>query len=486
MIAICPGQISRMSAAASTTCGLITPAFCDTFDEGPSAVRGRAGDLNPARWGVGHLAPQDFSGFGPVANPAPPAPIPPCRASYNVSSVYPPNDTLICDPSGTRSAQLMTAVSVQNYGLNSYLIRQPFDFAGRVGKIAFDVDAVSVSGLAGFVSIDITKDPVPAPTFHESLNFEHGPVPANALMIKWSDNCQSAGAAITIGSVMVYTNYLPTIVTPSFVAGQGTPLGCAKTRQAFLNHFEIQLSSQHLDIYGSDYSPDEGQTFPNFRRLYSADLSVPFTRGYVHVTARNHATKKYGYGPDWVYHWDNIGFDGPVLPNPRSYEIADNTTTAIYPAGSGTTIVNLGYQLLDGTSGKPAGIYDPIRIVGPLQFSGVNLSAVTAATLTLSASFNSISHQANTTWGLKFRFNGGIWRTRLLTTQEVQAMSQLDAEGNVAFALDVPVADLHDGANTLELLTVNAPMDLPPTVANLDLVLSFTGPAAPTNLHIIK
>ena len=36
----------------------------------------------------------------------------------------------------------MTAVAMQNYGVNSYMIRQPFDFAGRTGKIVFDVDAV--------------------------------------------------------------------------------------------------------------------------------------------------------------------------------------------------------------------------------------------------------------------------------------------------------------------------------------------------------
>jgi hypothetical protein len=31
--------------------------------------------------------------------------------------------------------------------------------------------------------------------------------------------------------------------------------------------------------------------------MYSADLSLAFTRGYVHVSARNHATIEYGFGP---------------------------------------------------------------------------------------------------------------------------------------------------------------------------------------------
>jgi len=43
------------------------------------------------------------------------------------------------------------------------------------------------------------------------------------------------------------------------------------------------------------------------------------------------------------------------------------------------------------------------------------------------------------------------------------------------------------GVNTLELLPLNAPMDYPPVVANIDLTLSSgtsTAPTAPTNLRI--
>jgi len=64
--------------------------------------------------------------------------------------------------------------------------------------------------------------------------------------------------------------------------------------------------------------------------LYSADISLPFTRGYLHINPRNHASKKYNIAPDMIFYWDNIGFDGPVLPLPRAYEIADNTTTVTY------------------------------------------------------------------------------------------------------------------------------------------------------------
>src|ERR1700682_215668 len=43
--------------AASASCGLANGAFCDTFDEGPAAIRGRGGDLDPAKWSAARLAP---------------------------------------------------------------------------------------------------------------------------------------------------------------------------------------------------------------------------------------------------------------------------------------------------------------------------------------------------------------------------------------------------------------------------------------------
>ena len=166
---------------ASANCSLSAPAFCETFNQGPSAVRGRGGDLDPLKWATARLSGEIRSSGQGAANPVAIAPIPQCRAGITQNSVFPPNDTLICDPSGTRSSQLMTAVAMQNYGVNSYMVRQPFDFAGRTGKIVFDVDAVD-QGLGGFVEIEITEDPTPATTFREFQNFEVG-----ASSAKWFD-----------------------------------------------------------------------------------------------------------------------------------------------------------------------------------------------------------------------------------------------------------------------------------------------------------
>ncbi len=474
-------QVSVVPAVPNPSlalCNLTSPAFCDTFDEGPTSAPGREGDLDSTKWSVAHLAPSDISGdAGAVANPVGTAPIPACKASFTSTSVYPPYDTLICDPSGTRGSQLLTAVAIQNYGVNSYMIRQPFDFSGRTGKIDFDVDdGGGYQLLGGYPEINITQDPVAAPTFQEYQNFETGPVPQNAIIVKFFSGGTCAPTQASPINVMVYNGYAPTILPSS-----GT-IGCVNISPGAMNHYEIQLSQTNIDIYGTDYSTDNGQTFPNLHKIYSAPINLPFSRAYVHIGARNHATVKYGFGPDAIFHWDNIGFDGPVITNTVSYEIPDNTTTGTYEGhtpGSIISVMNLGYQLQDGTvSGKPAGIYDPVNKLPPLQFQNVNTSGMTSAQLSFNGFFDVPQFTATTTWGWQYRFNSGTWRTRTLTALEVTAINSTLAvgaagsAGNISMLVNVPIGDLINGTNTFEILPVNAPMNYPPVIANIDLTLS--------------
>jgi hypothetical protein len=272
---------------------------------------------------------------------------------------------------------------------------------------------------------------------------------------------------------MVYNNYVGTIITPTFDHADG----CVDTSQGSLNHFELQISQTHIDVYGSDFSPDNGQTFPNYKRLYSADIDLPFTRGYVHFNARNHATVKYGFGLDAVFHWDNLGFDGPVIAAPRAYEIPDNTTMTnnglLDIQFNGSPAQNLGYLLLDETTGKSAGIYDPVSKINALTFQNVNIAGATSATLTMNAFFNAAGNPADTSWGINYRFNGGAWRTRNLTAGDMAVINAIAGApwGVLAMLIDVPVTDLVQGTNTMELLPLNAPMDYPPVVTNIDLLV---------------
>lgn len=470
-----PARLTTSPATfvASDNCNLSAPAFCDTFNQGPSAIRGRGGDLDPSKWATARLSGEIGSSGAGTANPVPVAPIPQCRAGMSQTSAFPPYDTLICDPNGTQSAQLMTAVSIQNYGVNSYMARQPFDFAGRTGRIDFDVDAVDQGG-GGFIEIEVTEDPSPATTFREIQNFEVGPVPRNGLTLRFSSFAECPNAVAPLNT-FVYNNYVGTIVRPTFNHSNG----CAKVSRGSLNHFEVQVSQSHIDVYGSDFSTDNGRTFSNYKLLYSANLDLPFTRGYVHFNSKNHATVKYGFGPDVVFHWDNIGFDGPVISAPRAYEIPDNTTVTTY---HGPQEQNLGYQLLDATTGKLPGIYSPSTKIDSLTFQNVNTSGITSATLTLNAYFNTVTHGPDTTWGMSYRLNRGTWRNHNLTTGDLAGINAIAGAplGILSLSIDVPTADLVSGTNTLELLPLNAPMDYPPVVANIDLLLGTSGSASPS------
>jgi hypothetical protein len=339
-----------------------------------------------------------------------------------------------------------------------------------------DVDAVSQQ-LGGYIEVELTDAPLPATKFREFQNFEVGPVPQNGLSLKFASfaDCPTGAAPV---NTMVYNNYVGVIIAPAFDHANG----CAAVSLGFLNHFEVQVSQTHIYVYGSDFSTDNGRTFPNYKLLYSANINLPFTRAYIHFNAKNHATVKYGFAPDAVFHWDNLGFDGPVIPAPMAYEIADNTTTTTYIPDNNTTTGqehSLGYQLLDGTTGKPAGIYDPVNKINALVFQNVNVAGIVSATLTLNAFFQAQTHTADTSWGISYQFNGGTWRTRNLTAGDLASINAIAGAplGILSMLINVPVTDLVQGTNTLGLLPLNAPMDYPPVVTNIDLRLGTPGSA---------
>src|SRR5262249_37296660 len=116
--------------------GLPPAAVCGTL-HAPPASRGRARELDARRCGARRAAPPGPAGPG-GAFPVGGAAISGCRAGV-ASLVFPDEDTLVCDPTADlQSPHLLTAVASQNYGSNSYRVRQPFDFAGRTGTIVFD------------------------------------------------------------------------------------------------------------------------------------------------------------------------------------------------------------------------------------------------------------------------------------------------------------------------------------------------------------
>jgi hypothetical protein len=430
-------------------CGLDHAAFCDTFDA-PSRPGSRAGELDPSKWSAARMC--DIG--GPTADDRAvaihSAKLPKCRGDLP-TQVVPDQDALICDPSDTvQGNHLMVVVAAQNYGQNSYRIRQPFDFADRTGTVVFDAEGANV-GLLGWVSVEITEDPTPAPSFTLQQNLENGAVPRNGLEIQLGLNC--SGACVGIMDMLEYDDFAQTVVYDGAQRNLSVPASTGK-----LNHFQVKLSTKHVDVYATPASSD-GKTFAAPVLIGSADLKLGFSRGYVHMTTHNHATMKYSNDTvdAWVARWDNVGFDGPAMVGAyREYSIPDSLSK------TSSGMINVAYRLTDASKG-------PAQV---LTFDKVDLTNVTGARLALENwSYHAAGSPAPTTYALNYRLNGHGWHARPLTAGELQMMTTLPNAGTRSVMVDVDVAELVSGKNTLELTTTNAAPEAVPVALNIDLVL---------------
>jgi hypothetical protein len=183
----------------------------------------------------------------------------------------------------------------------------------------------------------------------------------------------------------------------------------------------------------------------------------------VNFTTHNHATLKYSQQAidAWVVPWDNTGFDGPVISESREYEIPDSLIPGMNPQMK--PITNIGYLVADAAN-EPR---------SKQTFKGVDLAGISKARLALSGYylFNDGRDLAATEkYTLKFRFNGGAWHDRPLSTAEASIING-SSQGQVAQMIDVPLADLIAGDNTLEFVTSNVPQNYPPVVSNIELIL---------------
>lgn len=451
-------------------CGLPSAAFCDTFDKVGTTKGGRAGELDHSMWSSGRLAPQLPTGNG-CAIGIGPGTLPACRDGLP-AQVFPDQDTLVCDPqTGTNGKHLLVVAAAQNYGQNSYRIRQPFDFAGRTGKIVFDAEGMTIGPLFGWISVEITEDPINAPCFAigdpGTNNNEGSLVPKNAVEIELQNPCggYSTTPAVSVSMIDVLTNYQDTLLMPK------APPVCVATERNKLNHFEISISQKHIEVNATPFSMD-GTSFPAPQVLYSTDANIPFSRGWVQISTHNHATLKYsgpgsGFGSEekldsWTSRWDNVGFDGPVLSNYREYEIPDSLTSGQNAWNRMGPIKNVGYLVGDAADAPK----------NTLHFNGVDLSNVTAARLSLSSWYLNQGDKPASTFTLRYRFNGKAWHDRTFTDGELALITGTHSQGQLGQMLDVPVADLVQGDNSLEFVTVNVPQNYPPVVANIDLVLT--------------
>jgi hypothetical protein len=387
-----------------------------------------------------------------------------CRSDVT-GYLMPTRDTLVCNPSGAiGSRYLLTAVGSQNYGVNAYRIRQPFDFAGRTGRIVFDTD-LDANFLLGYSSVVISADPAQAPSW--DIN-GRGPNPREGVIAVFM------GAGVEVHDVRDHA--MTTI--------EGDTEPPIARQRGRLCRVELRLSQQRLEIRTSEPSAD-GINFGPLVLRRAVDFAQPltFSRGYVSLLAHNHATWKYGISfgnlprplRSWNLYWDNIGFDGPLLATTREYEVAPSwapatfNTTTEHPAGVFTTVVHPGlshgYVIPDGSSALGA----------PLTFTGVSLANATRARLVFNGYYQGydIDGIRLGTGRLRYALNGHLPHLRAFTPGEVAMLDSPGQTGGYNHSIDVPLSELVDGNNSVRFGTLGISSGYPNAVTNLDLLIDF-------------
>ncbi|HEV8551374.1 MAG TPA: hypothetical protein VGQ57_20140 [Polyangiaceae bacterium] len=417
-----PADSGSTGVAQPGDCGLEQPAFCATFETAHPG--GRGGELDErvfgfARWGhqvqysweraPAHTYPDDY--LFPATF---------CGAPFD--GVLPDEDVRTCDGAGvdgTTSGQLEETFDDQAAtGVNALRVRQPFDFAGRVGKIVWDVDAKVNplnTGQGWWMALWLTAEPTPLasdardgidsfPRNGVGFTFAFG-----ADCPETADDWQNA-----LEGVVVTNDYQIALSRPFWELEQADAR-CFRVADAHLNHFELRLSEDAAELWASDY--DEPASLQ--LRAKTSGLGLSFQRGYVQLQHwANNAASGGHVTPSQTFRWDNIGFDGPRLPTPRAYDVPDPGT----PGESGAR--RIGYLFSEG----------------PLSFTlrGVDLSNAT------SASFNFVL-DAGPGSELEYSLNANPGHTFVYP-------ETTGASGGLhGFSVDVPLAELVPGDNVISV-----------------------------------
>lgn len=441
-------------------CGLQNAAFCEDFEDGPSPG-GRGGDLDDAKFAFSRWGHVTTFFDRPGAWTVRPGELfdvqrnMPTFCGAEFSNVLIGEDARICSGAGVGNFESMQFQEVfddaGDFGLNSIMVRQPFNFADG-GVLVFDVDGKRnhyYEGHGWWFELWITEDPAPIP-YHSAPTVSS--FPRNGLGIQFTPVgiclSQATGDCNELGTLFVTRNY--EIIHEFPGAGNFPKSGGFVARDQELNHFEVRLTKERIEIWASDAGTTEMHLV---QAIDGLDLS--FDTGFVHLqhshyNAFKDARPQFNDGvwasPAQVYRWDNIGFDGPVLPAVRAYDAPLNDEKTKFPDEASTDIVKYGYDLDRKVT---------------LEIENIDLDGATKATLNL--------NMMNITPGraLHYRLNGGEEKTFDCPDYGNSGVNS----GFLlrTFSIEVPVEDLVQGTNTVEFSVPDyTPWDM---VGNIDISL---------------
>jgi hypothetical protein len=463
-------------------CGLDHAAFCETF-ESPSPG-GRAGDLDDNLWSMARIATMGDVGVYQQWKEGTES-----ACGKTTAGIKPGQDITFCAGGGSPSMHMNdTENDGGGFTIHSYRPRQMFDFTDRTGTIAFDVGGKGqVPGGHGFwFNISISEEPVPAP-------YQEGGAIAlfakNAVLLEFeagggTTECKADGTQNGLVQVIIEKDYC-TRQSFNYLVDRKPTTGCFSTVEEVLNHIEIQISQSTLDVFASDAGDPASR-----RNVVHLDATtdpaqpfhLPFSKGYISFQqthyngnkcwATGNAAECGTVSENTTYHWDNVGFDGPVYPTPRAYQVPDSNKSYVKDYGSGPlNLTEVGYQA------TKTGLVDHDGPAAAITLANVDLGHAVDASLTLNA-WNYCPGES-----IGYRFNGGPWRSYDCPFPPAHGGS-IEVPGcgggnspiggcdAAARAVIIPVAldDLKSGDNTLEINSSAGNV----IIANADLTIDVS------------
>lgn len=433
-----------LQAVALSGCGLSSTTFCETFNA-PAGTGNRSGQLNGVLWGVSRTTSSIDFGQN-LYNAWSPTQVVGC--SGTVAGRPDATDVIICNGQvreASTDAGVVTALAMYP--------KQPFDFADRTGKVTFDVSNDTSGSHGAWPEFWITDQPVPAPFTHEASWVA---LPRNGFGIRFAGFTDSNGngascpegspAYMGVDSVAIIRNYVDAdTVNGDHLGLVGLDCVKAATATGQMNHYEIDVAQNQIDVYGTD----AGTTTPLKHLATISNANLSFTRGLLWLEDVHYNGNKFGTQGTHTFAWDNVGFDGPMVARDLTFDAPDALT-----AGGGGTL-NLGWL-------ESANQAKPVAVTGVNNIAAAQAALLTfnffpyTAPTTLTYVINGHSHSVN--WPYP-ETTGASWRT---------------------LAVPVVPSELVTGTNTVSI-TSNQAM----VVSNVDIVLAGAGGGAgPTSTAV--
>jgi hypothetical protein len=199
-------------------------------------------------------------------------------------------------------------------------------------------------------------------------------------------------------------------------------------------------------VYGTDaFTP--GQPVPALVHIATIPVALTFTRGVVWLEDAHYNGDKFGNQRTNTFTWDNVAFDGPVLPRDLGVEVANPTNPNASVNGVGVPGINTAFV-------APAGGSVPVTVPGV-----TGLGQAQAALL----EYDFYAEGGNPT-SLDVTVNGNA-----LSTPWPFPDGVVDSPRTIA--IPVPLADLTSGDNAVTFQAGAQPLD----VFNVDLILAGAG-----------